>query len=204
VHSGIVACDWCAGGRLLVLVGKDGLVQRWSWDPNLAHKGNPFKLEALHVSLRSHLTQIQAASSAEDVAKGVGKGLLSIARGFKAAAVSAIKTGDAIATATNMVQIFSQQQPEAVMPAGGQASAAHSGRGTTVMLERFKSDAALGRGQPVTGRPWSRQASSSLLLRAGDADGCVWCVLLCHRPSYRKLTEMRRVRCSTFLAPLPK
>ena len=54
-------------------VGTDGRVERWGWDANVAVNGRPFKLEPLYVSLRSHLSQLKAASTPEDVALGVGK-----------------------------------------------------------------------------------------------------------------------------------
>jgi hypothetical protein len=171
VHSGIAACDWCAGGKVVVLVGKDGEVQRWRWDPNVAHKGRPFKLEPLNSSFGSKITELKAAASAEDVAnvaKGVGKGLMSLARGFKAAgsaAVTAIKSGDTVANAVSsnvsqVSQTLKRLDIETVMPPGGQGCAGNSGRGTTLL---------------VAGRTWSRNAgSSSLLFRAGAADGSVW------------------------------
>ena len=191
-HSGIAACDWCAGGKLVVLVGKDGEVRRWSWDPNVAHKGNPFKLEPLNSSLRSRLTQLQAASTPQDVAKGVGQGLMSLARGFKAAgsaAVSAIKSGDAVSAnvSQNVSQIFRGLDVETVMPPGGQGCAGHSGRGTTLVMERSHGDA--------------RRAKSSLLLRAGAADGSVW-VYVVEGSSAPVCTQKRRLhqQCVTCIA----
>ena len=163
-NVGVALCDWCAGGKVVIKVGEDGGVQRWSWDPNVVHNGNPFKLEPLYLSLRS---QLQAASTAEDVAKGVGKGLISLARGFKNAAVTAITSGDPLSA--NVAQMFLDRRTEAVMPAGqGQA-----GRGVTVVLERSNGYSIYGGLHLATGRRWARHERSSLLFRAGEADGTV-------------------------------
>jgi hypothetical protein len=98
--------------------------------------------------------------------------LMSFARGAASsayaggsAAVSAIKAGESVtALSANISQAIKKQEArESVMPAGGQGAAQHAARATTVLIERFTSAGS-----------WARNASSSLLLRAGDAHGSVW------------------------------
>ena len=102
--------------------------------------------------------------------------LMSFARGAASsayaggsAAVSAIKAGESVtALSANISQAIKKQEArESVMPAGGQGAAQHGARATTVLIERFQADAS-------ADRRWARNASSSLLLRAGDAHGSVW------------------------------
>jgi hypothetical protein len=102
--------------------------------------------------------------------------LMSFARGAASsayaggsAAVSAIKSGESVtALSANISQAIKKQEArESVMPAGGQGAAQHAARATTVLIERFQADAS-------ADRRWARNASSSLLLRAGDAHGSVW------------------------------
>ena len=69
---------------------------------------------------------------------------MSLARGFKKAAVTAIATGDPLAT--NMAEMFVERKSEFVGPVGvGQGEGGGGGGGLKMLvIERFKGDAAYG------------------------------------------------------------